>query len=65
MLKYKVINWQQLDSKEHKAGMRLECYACTTVQYFGDSPAGDLALYKARDEHNCIEERRSALLNDN
>lgn len=47
------VNWQQIETKEHKQGMRLECSDCQTVEYFGDSPAGDLALYKARDEHKC------------
>lgn len=44
------IEWQQLDSKRHKSGMRLECH-CGLIEYFGDSPAGDLAVYKARDVH--------------
>lgn len=57
------IQWQQLDANGHKSGMRLECHACKTVQYFGDD---DISLYKARDEHNCIEghERRSAIVRE-
>lgn len=45
------IEWQQIERNGHKQGMRLECKDCGLVEYFGDSPAGDLAVYTARDVH--------------
>lgn len=50
------INWSQIDTPTHKAGMRLECRECGSVQYFGDSPDGDKRLYEARDAHVCRTE---------
>lgn len=47
------IEWQQIEGKGHKQGMRLECNVCQTVEYFGDSPAGDLAVHSAKKSHKC------------
>lgn len=47
------IDWLQLATEEHQQGMRMECSDCGVVEYYGDSPAGDLEVHRAKSEHKC------------
>jgi len=48
------IEWSQVPTEEHPAGMRLVC-DCGYVEHFGDSPAGDLKMHDAKKAHRCLE----------
>lgn len=46
------VEWSQVPTEKHPAGMRLEC-ECGYVEHFGDSPAGDLKMHEAKKAHHC------------
>lgn len=46
------VEWLQIANEKHQAGMRLEC-SCGYIEYFGDSPAGDLKMAEAKLAHRC------------
>ena len=50
------VEWSQIATEKHPAGMRLEC-PCGYVEYFGDSPAGDLQMHKAKQAHRCPDQK--------